>query len=91
MSLGDAVGGRVARSAHARLALTMPRDGAITFRDIAGKLTVLRFGHAHVRQCGRSDGARGQRFMKEPTKPTKVIPSVLSVIVWALSARFGPG
>ena len=65
MSLGDAVGGRVARSAHARLALTMPRDGAITFRDIAGKLTVLRFGHAHVRQCGRSDGARGQRFMRE--------------------------
>jgi hypothetical protein len=38
LSLGDAVGGRLARSAHARLALTMPRDGAIVFRDLVGKL-----------------------------------------------------
>jgi hypothetical protein len=33
----------------------MPRDGAITFRDIAGKLAVLRIT---CDKCGRSDQYR---------------------------------
>lgn len=63
MSLGDAVGGRVARSAHARLALTMPRDGAIIFRDLVGKLTVLRIT---CDKCGRSGQYRLDRLILLP-------------------------
>src|SRR5215470_11695074 len=48
LSLGNAVGGRVATGAYEptrvqatiQLALTMPRDGAIIFRDLVGKLEV---------------------------------------------------
>ena len=38
----------------------MPRDGAITFRDIAGKLTVLRIT---CDKCGRSGQYRVDRLI----------------------------
>ena len=38
----------------------MPRDGAITFRDIAGKLTVL---HITCDKCGRSGQYRVDRLI----------------------------
>ena len=38
----------------------MPRDGAITFRDIVGKLTVLRIT---CDKCGRSGQYRVDRLI----------------------------
>jgi hypothetical protein len=39
----------------------MPRDGAITFRDIAGKLTVLRIT---CDKCGRPGQYRVDRLLR---------------------------
>ena len=82
MSLGNAVGGRVATGAYEptrvqatiQLALTMPRDGAIIFRDLVGKLEVLRlecdkcgrFGRYHLEHLIEQYGIDAKLFDLEP-------------------------
>ena len=48
----------------------MPRDGAIIFADLIGKLDVL---YVHCSKCGRADGYRMQHLIGERGRDGRVI------------------
>jgi hypothetical protein len=82
--------------------VALPLGDHIRFTPLSGgngdqkkRHALIKF-HQLIRQFTRTFGSvveatapHGQRFMKEPTKPTKVIPSVLSVIVWGCGPSAG--